>query len=285
MGSLEKLKIMAIYRCVLLILSLCCLATNIAAVTSGHNPSIGTDDDVIVQLLERVDRLEARDKMQQDQIDVMRKELVIQENKISILETTVRTQRRFISSLLQKSDGTKESMTGEVPKVDETEKVENGPSVEDKGGNNRIRRAENEMTVAFFAKVGQHHIDHIGKNQSIAFDDVVTNVGNAYNPHFGSFVAPVAGTYIFSVTLMAYGNHITHYDFALNGHRMSMIYVRADSSNNAVSSQTIALQMKQGDDLSVRNIDAGESLHGYGYSSLTGFLLQQDYNPGTIVGR
>ena len=48
----------------------------------------------------------------------------------------------------------------------------------------RIRRAENEMDVAFFATLTNHQT-HVGVDQSIMFDNVVTNIGNGYHNHLG----------------------------------------------------------------------------------------------------
>ncbi|KAH3721009.1 heavy metal-binding protein HIP-like [Dreissena polymorpha] len=56
--------------------------------------------------------------------------------------------------------------------------------------------------VAFFATVSDD-IGHLHDRQRILFDNVLTNTGDAYNEHNGTFVAPVAGLYVFSTTLMS----------------------------------------------------------------------------------
>ncbi|XP_045206828.2 heavy metal-binding protein HIP-like [Mercenaria mercenaria] len=65
-----------------------------------------------------------------------------------------------------------------------------------------IVREAVEKEVAFYATHTQHDIRKLGQGQIIAFDQTVTNIGNAYNTHHGAFVAPVDGTYVFHVTLM-----------------------------------------------------------------------------------
>jgi len=67
-----------------------------------------------------------------------------------------------------------------------------------------------ETPVAFFATLTSH-IVHAGQNQTIAFDRVLTNVGNAYNAHVGLFTAPVSGIYVFSVSLLSMPGHTTHF--------------------------------------------------------------------------
>nr|KAG5689867.1 hypothetical protein BaRGS_002378 [Batillaria attramentaria] len=57
------------------------------------------------------------------------------------------------------------------------------------------------FTVAFTATLqGKGHVT-IGNNSPIKFDNVVTNIGNAYNSHTGVFTAPVSGTYGFFLSL------------------------------------------------------------------------------------
>ena len=42
----------------------------------------------------------------------------------------------------------------------------------------------------------------ININEVIKFDDVLTNVGNAYNPTSGKFIAPYNGSYLFTLVIM-----------------------------------------------------------------------------------
>ena len=54
--------------------------------------------------------------------------------------------------------------------------------------------------VSFSAKMS--NVLEINNNDIIKFDDVLTNVGNAYNPTSGKFVAPYNGSYLFTVVIM-----------------------------------------------------------------------------------
>jgi len=60
--------------------------------------------------------------------------------------------------------------------------------------------------VAFTATMSKS-IGGIGIGQTIVFDNIVTNIGNAYNPQTGKFVVPVSAFYV--VTLTVYPNWIT----------------------------------------------------------------------------
>ena len=143
----------------------------------------------------------------------------------------------------------------------------------------RIRRAENEMDVAFFATLTNHQT-HVGVDQPIMFDNVVTNIGNGYHNHLGSFIAPVSGTYVFSVSLLTWAKH-AHYTFSKNGTGVSKLYLDATKSGYESTSQTIVITLNQNDDVTIRNGESDGQTHG-GYSNFAGFLLYQHYP--AIVG-
>ncbi|KAH3731230.1 hypothetical protein DPMN_057238 [Dreissena polymorpha] len=61
-------------------------------------------------------------------------------------------------------------------------------------------------TVAFFATMSDHSNPSHGER--LVFDTVITNNGDAYNRYNGTFVAPIAGLYVFSATVMPRGAEI-----------------------------------------------------------------------------
>ena len=145
----------------------------------------------------------------------------------------------------------------------------------------RIRRAENEVDVAFFATLTNHQT-HVGVHQTILFDHVVTNIGNAYNNHLGSFIAPVSGTYVFSISILTWAKDSAYY-ISKNGNAVSYIYCDAIQSGYDSSSQTVILSLNQHDDITIRNRDADDQTHGSHFSTFAGFLLTQG-NSDVIVG-
>lgn len=74
----------------------------------------------------------------------------------------------------------------------------NGTSVEEKIG----KRITNQR-VTFTAYL-DHVTTHIGIGQTIVFNKVITNDGNAYNKHISVFTAPVTGTHFFTFTIHLY---------------------------------------------------------------------------------
>ena len=125
--------------------------------------------------------------------------------------------------------------------------------------------------MAFFASVtNDTHI--LGTHQDIKFDNAVTNVGQAYNPHHGTFIAPVAGVYLFTVTL-------SHPYGAANGHIMKNGQILAKLSfvyYDGQSSQTVIVELEKGDDIYVENDKTdGRGIMGDRHSTFAGFLIYE----------
>lgn len=140
----------------------------------------------------------------------------------------------------------------------------------------RIRQlSTNPSRVAFFATLSAHQ-QHIGVDQAVLFDSLVTNIGNAYHNHLGSFIAPIEGTYVFSVTLMSHHNTDGHFVIAKNGSHITTMYLSGPEGGYSTSSQTVILQLQQGDDVNVRSIDTDKPVFGYNYSVFSGFLLFEE---------
>ena len=136
--------------------------------------------------------------------------------------------------------------------------------------------------VAFYATLSDH-LHHAGLHQIIAFDNVVTNIGGAYNPHVGTFIAPVTGVYVFSTSLLGYGHEETAGGIAKNGHVISSLYLRGVESPYGSDSATIVLHLNKGDDVDVQMLSSDKSL--YVYSKFSGFLLHADEPSESIVGK
>ncbi|XP_045182359.2 uncharacterized protein LOC123541060 isoform X2 [Mercenaria mercenaria] len=216
------------------------------------------------QLQDRVLYLENRDKTQ----DIFQTDFKPQNERSQSVEWFIRKLKKL--------------STGRLYHEDHGDKKEAQHAVERKYADvQRIRKRQNEINVAFFAYL-TNHIENPGVHQIVAFDHVTTNIGNAYNAHAGDFRAPVAGTYVFATTLMAGDKSLTyHFKIMHNAQTVSNIYI----TNGGTGSQEVVLQLNQGDDVSIHNIDGGKKLYGHGYSTFSGFLLQQDYSNPVAIGK
>jgi len=118
--------------------------------------------------------------------------------------------------------------------------------------------------------------EHLGENQDIVFDHAVTNVGNAYNRHHGTFVAPTRGVYFFSVSLWNPGN-MTWGHFMVNNDIIAKLGIWGYQA-----SQFIIVTLNQGDSVSVQNTALDKSFFGDYYSTFGGFLLYESETPALI---
>nr|QBM06428.1 OxyL [Anneissia japonica] len=131
---------------------------------------------------------------------------------------------------------------------------------------------------AFTAKMTSSMEGEPEKDLPIVFDSALTNVGNDYNPTDGKFTTRIAGTYVFSLTLMSkLSSDSTAYGcLLLNGEEQVCVWSNGINGHE-MSSNTITVKLKSGD--VVDNIlKAGTrfALHNAGqagYCSFTGFLL------------
>ncbi|KAL4239156.1 cerebellin 3 precursor [Mactra antiquata] len=142
----------------------------------------------------------------------------------------------------------------------------------------RIRQVNTDTPVAFFSTL-QHTISNSGSDQQIAFDHVITNIGNGFNKFSGDFRVPIKGIYVFSTTLSPYSTHNSHFKFMLNGTPVSNIYTLETAS------QQIVLSLNASDTVAVHTVNAGYHVQGGGYSTFSGFLLHQFHDGVAVVGK
>ncbi|XP_074480479.1 complement C1q-like protein 3 [Sebastes fasciatus] len=123
---------------------------------------------------------------------------------------------------------------------------------------------------------GDRHIGPFNTDTTLIYRTVITNIGNAYSPSTGIFVAPVAGAYYFTIFLHAGGSNTAALFLYRNNHYMLMTHDfptnadRADTGGNAV-----LLQLQRGDQVYVR-MAAHTHVWGSDYhTTFSGFLVTQ----------
>ena len=130
------------------------------------------------------------------------------------------------------------------------------------------------MPVAFYAQLTKDATG-VGNYQTIVFDLVTTNVGNAYNKVDGIFTAPVNGVYAFIWTASNHDN--THMQTELVANAVVVGRQWSDSGNHAdISSATgsAVLKLNASDTVWVRsNTIHSRILMGNQLSSFSGWLL------------
>ncbi|XP_045201747.2 heavy metal-binding protein HIP-like isoform X1 [Mercenaria mercenaria] len=133
--------------------------------------------------------------------------------------------------------------------------------------------AEPHPQVAFMAELTT---SLTGKINRIYFDHVKLNLGKAYRPHHGLFIAPANGTYQFSVAACSRSGHFIVLEMKVNDDVVGKM-LAGDNGYDSCNSKVFLTELKVGDDVLVEHGDHGDYLlanEAYGYPSFTGILLQ-----------
>ena len=131
-------------------------------------------------------------------------------------------------------------------------------------------------TVAFFAYFSTHN-DASSTHHILAFDKVITNIGNAYHPHSGSFLAPRSGVYVFIWTIRLDGNNYHTTELLHDNNVINSIYLNPNNvSGGTTATGTAVVHVNQGEDVLIRTGDisnGGILSDTNGRSSFAGWLL------------
>ncbi|KAH3722234.1 hypothetical protein DPMN_065190 [Dreissena polymorpha] len=118
------------------------------------------------------------------------------------------------------------------------------------------------------------HQEHVGVNQNIVFEQVLTNEGGGYHQNHGVFIAPQSGIYVFSSAIMCFPNGEVLADMVNNGNPVPRINCHSDSGRHDQGSQTAVIKMNAGDEVPARNYcHADDSIWGALFTSFSGNLV------------
>ncbi|XP_062619549.1 uncharacterized protein LOC134281099 [Saccostrea cucullata] len=106
-------------------------------------------------------------------------------------------------------------------------------------------------TVAFYAYVS-HKLASPGSHIVIAFDTVITNIGNGYHPHSGIFIAPRTGTYVFTWSFRIQNDAHLSTELIVNEKAISAVFFDATNGVGGNSAGTAVAQLNQNDEVFVR---------------------------------
>ncbi|CAM2105357.1 unnamed protein product [Caretta caretta] len=129
--------------------------------------------------------------------------------------------------------------------------------------------------IAFYAGLKRQHEGY----EVLRFDDVVTNLGNHYDPTTGKFTCSIPGIYFFTYHVLMRGGDGTSMwaDLCKNNQvRASAIAQDADQ-NYDYASNSVVLHLEPGDEVYIK-LDGGKAHGGNNnkYSTFSGFIIYAD---------
>ncbi|KAJ1065553.1 hypothetical protein K5549_016645, partial [Capra hircus] len=132
--------------------------------------------------------------------------------------------------------------------------------------------------IAFYVGLKSPHEGY----EVLKFDDVVTNLGNHYDPTTGKFSCQVRGIYFFTYHILMRGGDGTSMwaDLCKNGQNsasFSPAIAQDADQNYDYASNSVVLHLDSGDEVYVK-LDGGKAHGGNNnkYSTFSGFLLYPD---------
>ncbi|WAR08515.1 C1QL4-like protein [Mya arenaria] len=103
--------------------------------------------------------------------------------------------------------------------------------------------------VAFTAVVSPPSLTLLGPGQTVIFDNVITNVGNAFKSATGVFRAPETGVYVFNFALMMDPGMNEYIELVKDGQHIMWNYGHAPGSTHLISaSRTATVELRAGQD-------------------------------------
>lgn len=131
--------------------------------------------------------------------------------------------------------------------------------------------AASRRRVAFFVGLSEN-MGPISENTDVKFDRVVTNVGDGYDMETGKFTAPVDGVYQFNIIISAQGRQKAAVMVLKNGEMVTTVWAESVPSW-ATSSNVAVLSLSKGDRVWLTLLSRASYLHGYMYSTFSGFII------------
>ena len=127
-----------------------------------------------------------------------------------------------------------------------------------------------------FQSILMKDLQNLKNQETVIFDKVLLNVGNAYNQKTGEFTAPVGGVYSFNWKTLTYSGKYFVTEIVHNGKPIALNHCdgRGISTGYASTSNQAIIRMKKGDKAWIRTHSSyGIYARGGNWSNFSGYKV------------
>jgi hypothetical protein len=141
-----------------------------------------------------------------------------------------------------------------------------------------LTSTDSSQSVGFSATMTTHN-ENLNLQDTVKFQNLLTNDGNGYDHISGIFRAPVTGLYFFNVVIMSHAAEDMETEIVKNGYGIAQTY-SGDSTTWNTGTQSTVLFLDIGDQVWIRILSSVPSVNngnirifGAGFSSFSGLLI------------
>uniref|UniRef100_A0A8W8M301 C1q domain-containing protein n=1 Tax=Magallana gigas TaxID=29159 RepID=A0A8W8M301_MAGGI len=186
-------------------------------------------------------------KMLQEKVQIQEARIVDLKKEIKELKNgnELESSKRIMTAS-RRQEGEAKQLQFRSPKHQESEVIDvQEDGVKQERPQVRIVPALTESVVAFYAYMSTTE-SNPSTHHTIIYDHEVTNIGNGYNRHSGTFIAPVDGVYVFSWTIfMSVPGEYMSIELTLNSQPVGASFVHGMHDYSSVSDPEKEIKVSQ----------------------------------------